>query len=274
MKFFYLPLLVLTINTTAAHSLKFGGNLGFSRTSEDGVTSSATPIELRAQYQWRQMYMRLDYGLAVSSVSTYYRDTRTALRSGSAVATLQLGKVAGPFEILYGIKIGLAPLTLQSGSLEDKVMTVHTYRSAGSAMGWQQPFLWLMNNYPALAAASLRTRNLPVTFSVEMATGYLFSLNQQPGRFALHGRAQVSYERFEVQPFVGMNYLQISQSLENNDTNQTTAFAGVSYSVGQVLLSTAANVNIDQPYGIMADGTPHFWGVYCGAVYQTGIADK
>lgn len=268
MKIFCLPLLALTIITTTAHSLQFGGNLGFSRTSEDGVTSTVTPIELRAQYQWRQLYMRLDYGLAVSSVSTYYRDTRTALRSGSAVGTIQLANAFGPLEFRYGVKIGLAPLTLQSGSLEDKVMTVHTYRSAGSAMGWQQPFLWLMNNYPALAAASLRTRSLPVTFSVEMATGYLFSLNQQPGRFALHGRAQASYERFEVQPFVGLNYLQISQSLENNDTNQTTAFAGVSYSVGQVLFSTAANINIDQPYGIMAKGTPHFWGIYCGAVYQ------
>jgi len=268
MKHLYLPIVAVLLSTSATHSLELGTALGFSRISEGGVTSTVTPVELNAKHQWRQLHLQLDYGLAVSAVSTYYRDTRTAVRSGSAIGTVQLAEILGPFELRYGAKLGLAPLTLQSGSLEDKVMTLHTYRSAGSAMGWQQPFVWLMNNYPALAAASLRTRTLPVTLGLELNTGYLFSLNQQPGRFAVHTRAQVSYDRYSIRPFAGFNHLHLSQSLENNDTDQATAFAGALFVAERFTFTAAANLNIDLPYGIIASGTRHFWGVTAGATYR------
>lgn len=268
MKRFYLVLVALPVITASANPLQLGSNFGFSRIAEGGVTSTVIPVELSAQYQWRRFYLGLDYGLTFSSVTTYYRDTRHAFRSGSAVATLQLGTESKQFELRSGIKVGLAPLTLQSGSLEDKVMTVYTYRSAGSAMGWQQPFLWLMNNYPALGAASIKTKNLPVVVEAEVAAGYLFSLNQQPGRFAFHMRLSISYDWYRLKPFLGLNQLRLSRSLENNDTNQTTAFVGMRYSLGSVSVSVTGNINIDLPYGIAGEGTRHFWGLAFGAAYQ------
>lgn len=258
-------LFFFTDHHTYGKDLKFKVNLAISTSPQDEFYSSIilSPY-IRAEY-----YVAKDWFLNFDIGATFLNLKRKNLAVKNRIDISNIGIGAGyyfsdkekKFEHIINLT-AYAPLAFyRDENITDKRISEYNYLSNIASRGWQQPYPWLMNSAPMVL--NLETKyNLNTNYSIiaKVSPALIIPINSRPLSFSNCFELETIYSIEDYRVSFGFNNYYNSKGIENLDKYQNSIFIGNSFNFDENILKLKLNLNIDSPYGVMAEDPKTNWG--------------
>ena len=255
----------LLIAQQSEPDLKVSMSSAFSfSTTQQGVQINSVSSVLGVRYMLNQgIVSEFEVPLSFVTLLREKGDYETSFRFGNP--SLSIGLKDDTFYGAEGsllLRVGI-PLATFPGDIQGNRITELNYDYANSAFGWQRSDLWLMNVIPVSLEASLGVRVTPsLSFSCTVSPSYLISVNSAESGAAITARASTEVSAFGVAILAGWNSYITTRSIENNNFDQHSIFAGFRWSGFNQPIITELVLNLDEPNGIFRKhGVKPDWGI-------------
>lgn len=267
---FFLVAMCLTVGTSVSaqqpeqkFSVSMSSTFSFN-TTQQGIQIHSVSAVLGARYKLSDgLLTGLEVPFSFVALHREKSDDETSYRFGNpslSVGVKDDGVFGAEGSLLFRVGI---PLATFPGDIPGNRIAELNYDYANSASGWQRPDLWLMNMLPVSLEGTLGIRVTPsIRISCIVSPSYLISVNSEKSGISVTARASTEVTVFGTSITAGWNIYLSTRSIENNNFDQHSIFAGFRWGGSRLPFTTEVVVNLDEPNGVFRKhGVKPDWGI-------------